>query len=199
MKDKWTIGPKFRDYFFLNLRMVRFHLLGAAVLSLAGPVQPLSWLILCAALLKLYSTVLYHQQACLYQSVPVSSFETALTKILIGAAGSFFPLLFMGSSWSFLHILQSMALAFLLCGIALFGVAVGNRARGNRDKRPNAGTAVLVIGGLFLILYGLFWMMEQITFRNALLQGILQLAGCTFGAGLMFWLNVRALERWYSI
>ena len=98
-----------------------------------------------------------------------------------------------------LFFLNHVALAFLICGIALFGVAVGNRARGNREKKPNAATVVMVIGGMLLVLYGLFWIMMQIQFRSALFRGILQLAGCTFGAGALFWLNVRALDKWYSI
>ncbi|MBR5488349.1 MAG: hypothetical protein IKV72_01490, partial [Firmicutes bacterium] len=61
MKDKWTLGPKFREYFLLNSRMVRVQLLGTMVLSLAAVTRPLAFLLLPSVLVKLYSTTLYHQ------------------------------------------------------------------------------------------------------------------------------------------
>ncbi|MBR4861032.1 MAG: hypothetical protein IKU09_02390, partial [Firmicutes bacterium] len=166
--------------------------------------------------------------ACLYQSVPVSSFETVLAKTVVGVVSFLVPmvvslpvsglksllndtqyevyeqlnlkgLINMEETSRVLYILSMVALAFLICGIALFGVAVGNRARGNREKKPNTATAVLVIGVMLLVLYGITWIMEQIQFASPLLREILGLVGCTIGAGGLFWLNVRALDKWYSI
>ena len=108
-------------------------------------------------------------------------------------------LMFHTGAGAALYIFSLVASAFLICGIALFGVAVGNRARGNREKKPNAVTAVLVIGGMLLILYGITWIMEQIQFSSPLLREILGFAGSTIGAVCLFWLNVRALDKWYSI
>ncbi len=227
MKDKWTAGPKFNEYLNMNFRLVAGYYAAMLALSCIG-LGVVSYLLLFSALTKLYSQTLYHKQACLYQSVPVSSFETVLVKSVVGAIGFLIPavitlgitvlksvldasqlelyeqmkemgLMFHTGAGTVLYMLNLVMASFLLCGIALFGVAVGNRARGNREKQPNAATVVMVIGGMMLALYGVFWIMDQIQFRSALLRGILQLAGCTFGAGLMFWLNVRALDKWYSI
>jgi hypothetical protein len=228
MKDNWTLGPKFKDYLAMNFRLVVQQYVFILLLSVIG-MGMFGYLLLIPALTKLYSQTLYHKQACLYQSVPVSSFETVLVKTVVGAIGFLLPavgslmvnLVFsaLGGSWKFklyeiiktkgmmshvpagaaLYVLEWVALAFLLCGIALFGVAVGNRMRGNRDKRPNAGTAVLVIAGLLLIVYGILWILEQIQFASPLLRESMFLAFSIVGASLMFWINVRALDRWYSI
>lgn len=227
MKDKWTAGPKFNEYLSMNFHLVAGYYAFMLVLTCVG-LGVVGYLLLFPALTKLYSQTLYHKQACLYQSVPVSSFETVLVKTLVGAIGFLIPavgtlgvnvlksvldgsrlevyeqlkemgLMLHTGTGAILYILNLVALAFLICGIALFGVAVGNRARDNRDKKPNAATVILVIGGLFLMLYGITWVMEQIQFNSPLLREFLGLAGRTIGAGMMFWLNVRAMERWYSI
>ena len=98
-----------------------------------------------------------------------------------------------------LYMLSLLATGLLLCGIALFGVAVGNRMRENRDKRPNAATAVLVIVGLCLLVYGVYWVMNQIHFSSPLLREVISLLLRTAGAGALFWINVRAMDKWYSI
>ncbi len=227
MKDKWTAGPKFNEYLSMNFHLVAGYYAAMLALSCIG-LGIVSYLLLFSALTKLYSQTLYHKQACLYQSVPVSSFETVLVKTVVGVIGFLIPavvtlgitvlksvldgsqlelyeqlkemgLMFHTGAGTVLYMLNLVMASFLLCGIALFGVAVGNRARGNRDKKPNAATAVLVIGGLLLVLYGIVWIMEQIQFSSPLLREILKLVGCTAGAGSLFWLNVRALDKWYSI
>jgi hypothetical protein len=221
------MGPKFKEYLELNFMLVyRYYWLMLALSCLGLGI--VNYVLIISVLAKLYSQTLYHKQACLYQSVPVSSFETVLAKTVVGVVSLLVPmvvslpvsglksllndtqfevyeqlnlkeLINMGETGSVLYILSMVALAFLICGIALFGVAVGNRARGNREKKPNTATAVLVIGGMLLILYGITWIMEQIQFSSPLLREILGFAGSTIGAGLMFWLNVRALDKWYSI
>ena len=227
MKDKWTVGPQFNPYMAMNFKWMLPYYVFILLIRLIG-MGNTGYLLMIPALTKLYSQTLYHKQAYLYQSVPVSSFETVLVKTLVGAIGFLTPdvgaqifnfiacavkgykfylyeqvkysgLMLHAEAGVVLYYLNIMALAFLICGIALFGVAVGNRARGDREKKPNAVTVVLVIAGMFLVLYGLFWIMDQIQFRSALLRGILQLAGSTIGAGCLFWLNVRALDKWYSI
>lgn len=227
MKDKWTAGPKFNEYLNMNFRLVAGYYAAMLALSCIG-LGVVSYLLLLSALTKLYSQTLYHKQACLYQSVPVSSFETVLVKTVVGVIGFLIPavitlgitvlksvldgsqlelyeqmkemgLIFHTGAGTVLYMLNLVMASFLICGIALFGVAVGNRARGNREKKPNAATAVLVIGVMLLVLYGITWIMEQIQFASPLLREILGLAGSTIGAGLMFWLNVRALDKWYSI
>ena len=228
MTDKWTLGPKFNEYLELNFKLVYKYYWLMLVLSCVG-LGIAGYLLLFPALTKLYSQTLYHKQACLYQSVPVSSFETVLVKTLVGVIGFMIPgvgaaavnlvLVMAGSNADFkmyeilkskglmfhvpagtiLYMLQWIAVAFLVCGIALFGVAVGNRARGNRDKKPNVATAVLVIGALMLVICGIVWVLEQIQFTDPLLRESVFLALGTAGAVLMFWLNVRALDKWYSI
>lgn len=197
MKDRWETGPKFHEYLKLNMKMVRVEYLIILVLSIIGMGRA-GYLLLLSALTKLYSRTLYHQQACLYQSVPVSSFETVAVKTVVGAAGVWLSSLPFVTA-NLLALLTLAALAFLVCGIALFGVAVGNRVRGNREKRPNAGTAVLVIAGLLLVIYGTYKILEKIHFGSPLLGDMAGLLCCVLGAGGMFWLNVRALERWYSV
>ena len=228
MKDKWTTGPKFNEYLTLNFRLVIPYYVFMLVLSCVS-LGIAGYLLLLPALTKLYSQTLYHKQACLYQSVPVSSFETVLVKTVVGAVGFLIPavgaaaanlvLVMAGSNADFklyeilkskglmfhvpagvvLYMLQWIAVAFLVCGIALFGVAMGNRVRGNRDKKPNAGTAALVIAALLLVIYGIVWVLEQIQFTDPLLRESIFLALGAAGAVLIFWLNVRALEQWYSI
>ena len=199
MKDKWTLGPKFREYFLLNLCMVRLQLLGTAVLSLTAVTRPLAFLLLPSILVKLYSTTLYHQQASLYQSVPVSAFEIVLTKISLGSIGAVFPIAFYLKNWSLLQTLQNIVLAVLICGIVLFGVAVGNRMRGNREKKPNAATAVFAIAGMVLAVLGIRWILQQIQFADPAVQQWVGLVLSMLGAAGMFRANVYALERWYSI
>ena len=227
MTDKWTMGPKFKEYLNMNFGLVYRYYWLMLVLSCLG-LGIANYVLLIPTLTKLYSQTLYHKQACLYQSVPVSSFETVLAKTVVGAVGFFVPMVVslpvsglksllndtqfevyelleftgviaQGETGMVMSVLSLVASAFLICGIALFGVAVGNRARGNREKKPNTATAVLVIGVMLLVLYGITWIMEQIQFASPLLREILELAGSTIGAGLMFWLNVRALDKWYSI
>ena len=199
MKDKWTIGPKFREYFLLNFRMVRLQLLGTAVLSLTAVTRPLAFLLLPSILVKLYSTTLYHQQASLYQSVPVSAFETALTKILIGSIGAAFPVVLYLGGWTPLQIVQNLVLDFLLCNIILLGISVGNYLRDTRAKRPNAALALLVIAGLLLMVWGIQWVFTRVTLPNPVVLTWIGLGLSIIGTAVMFWLNVRALERWYSI
>ena len=227
MTDKWTMGPKFKEYLNMNFGLVYRYYWLMLVLSCLG-LGIANYVFLIPTLTKLYSQTLYHKQACLYQSVPVSSFETVLAKTVVGAVGFFVPMVvslpvsglksllndtqfevcelleFTGliaqrETGMVMSVLSLVASAFLICGIALFGVAVGNRVRGNREKKPNAVTAVLVIGGMLLILYGITWIMEQIQFSSPLLREILGFAGSTIGAVCLFWLNVRALDKWYSI
>ena len=199
LKDKWTIGPKFREYFLLNFRMVRLQLLGTAVLSLTAVTRPLAFLLLPSILVKLYSTTLYHQQASLYQSVPVSAFETALTKILIGSIGAAFPVVLYLGGWTPLQIVQNLVLDFLLCNIILLGISVGNYLRDTRAKRPNAALALLVIAGLLLMVWGIQWVFTRVTLPNPVVLTWIGLGLSIIGTAVMFWLNVRALERWYSI
>ena len=196
MKDKWCVGPKFNEYLNLNFHMVAGYYVFMAVLSLVT-LGMFAYLLLIPALTKICSTTLYHKQACLYQSVPVSSFETILAKSLVGTVGFLIPGVL--SIRSVLDAVSLLATGFLLCGIALFGVAVGNRFRENRDKRPNAATAVLVIVGLCLLVYGVYWVMNQIHFSSPLLREVISLLLRTAGAGFFFWLNVRTMDKWYSI
>ena len=199
LKDKWTLGPKFREYVLLNFRMVRLQLFMAAILSLTDVTLWVAGLFLGTALARLYSTTLYHQQASLYQSVPVSAFETVLTKISLGSAGVVFPIAFYLKNWSLLQTLQHIMLAVLICGIVLFGVAVGNRMRGNREKKPNAATAIFAIAGMVLAVLGIRWILQQIQFADPAVQQWVGLVLSMLGAAGMFWANVYALERWYSI
>ena len=236
MRDKWGIGPKFHEYLNLNFRMVTPQYVFIALLSVVG-LGAAGYLILFSALAKLYSTTLYHRQACLYQSVPVSSFETVLAKTAVGTCGFLLPVLgtaaaelvlsFLSSmssmssgqnpQFAFYDRLGSMGLALhmevgvvlyflapvmqgiLICGIALFALAVGNRVRENRDKKPNVTTALLVAAGLLALCYGVSWVLDQMTFLTPLAMQLAGLALETAGAAFMFWLNVRALECWYSI
>ncbi len=227
MKDKWTAGPKFNAYLTMNFHLVAPQYVFSLVLSCVG-LGIAGYLLLISALSKLYSQTLYHKQACLYQSVPVSSFETVFVKTVVGAVGFLIPAagtmglnmlqsLFDGSrielyEWikemglmlyipagAVLYMLSLLATSFLLCGIVLFGVAVGNRFRENRDKRPNAATAVFVIIGLCLLVYGVYWVVKQIHFSSPLLREVISLLLRTAGAGFFFWLNVRAMDKWYSI
>ena len=227
MTDKWTMGPKFKEYLNMNFGLVYRYYWLMLVLSCLG-LGIANYVLLIPTLTKLYSQTLYHKQACLYQSVPVSSFETVLVKTVVGVIGFLIPavitlgitvlksvldgsqlelyeqmkemgLIFHTGAGTVLYMLNLVMASFLICGIALFGVAVGNRVRGNREKKPNTATAVLVIGVMLLVLYGITWIMEQIQFASPLLREILGLVGCTIGAGGLFWLNVRALDKWYSI
>ena len=227
MKDKWRVGPKFNEYLNLNFHMVAGYYVFMVVLSLVT-LGMFAYLLLIPALTKICSTTLYHKQACLYQSVPVSSFETILAKSLVGTLGFLIPgvmsigvdlvlslvseqrfefyeqlkgdgMLLHAETGVVLYMLSLLATGFLLCGIALFGVAVGNRMRENRDKRPNAATAVLVIVGLCLLVYGVYWVMNQIHFSSPMLREVISLLLRTVGAGALFWINVRAMDKWYSI
>lgn len=227
MKDRWTLGPKFNEYLNMNFKLVYRYIWGMLALSCLG-LGIANYLLLIPVLTKLYSQTLYQKQACLYQSVPVSSFETVLAKTAVGVICFLMPtvvslpvsglksllnntqfeiyeqleltgLIARGETDMGLYILRMVTLAFLICGIALFGVSVGNRVRGNRDKKPNTATAVLVIGGLLLVMYGSTWVMGRIQVADPQLREFLKLVGSTIGAALMFCLNVRTLDRWYSI
>lgn len=107
---KWTLGPKFNDYLNLNMKLVRREyvlILGYSVLwgfNSATGHGVLMWdymadfliitlLFLLFAVPKLCQESLYHKGAVLFQSVPVSSFETVLAKSIAGALGFQIPVL----------------------------------------------------------------------------------------------------------
>ena len=107
---KWTLGPKFNDYLNLNMKLVRREyvlILGYSVLwgfNSATGHGVLMWdymadfliitlLFLLFAVPKLCQESLYHRGAVLFQSVPVSSFETVLAKSIAGALGFQIPVL----------------------------------------------------------------------------------------------------------
>lgn len=237
-RDGFMAGPKLGEYLELNLKMVQPHCLGAAAgsaLLLTG-----EWLLMmlgmgavCAAIFsayaKLFSETLYQKQACLFQSVPVSAFETALVKTL---AGSIPPLLtmlvYVGGSLLFLDIrsergmdlylqlleqgfttenvlpgallglLAVMTGPFSSSGIFLFAVAVGNRARENRDKKPKRWAVLLVVGLLFAVQYGLAWLLQWMPFLSGLAEQAVSLVfNLLLAAGLLM-VNTSVLERWYS-
>lgn len=107
---KWTLGPKFNDYLHMNVKLVRreyFLILAYSALwgydGAAGH-GVLMWdymadfliitlLFLLFAVPKLCQESLYHRGAVLFQSVPVSSFETVLAKSIAGALGFQIPVL----------------------------------------------------------------------------------------------------------
>ncbi len=107
---KWTLGPKFNDYLHMNVKLVRreyFLILAYSALwgydgaaGHGGWIQDfiiafllLALLFLLFAVPKLCQESLYHRGAVLFQSVPVSSFETVLAKSIAGALGFQIPVL----------------------------------------------------------------------------------------------------------
>lgn len=230
MKDKWGFGTKFRDYLALNFQIVKGDYVYMIILTLATFIS--SWMVISAVFwlvkgyIKLYSASLYQKEACLYQSLPVSSFETAAAKMAVGTLGSLIiiggllvnsylvqsfnlpqvfminPLL-MGSRGDMgLQILTVMVCIMgtvLMNGIILFGVAAGNRMRGSRDRKPKLWAVVMVVGAFIVLVYGVVWFMKQLSFLNEVLQYAILLVLAAAGSVIMFSLNVRALERWYSV
>lgn len=236
--DGFRTGPKFGEYLEMNLRMVRAQYVGAAAgafLLVTG-----QWLLMmiglfavCSCILSVYSRLfsetLYQKQACLFQSFPVSAFETALVKTL---AGSIAPLLvvlvyigfgllgidaggdggellyteLLGSGFTrenmvagaVLGFLGSVSFPFGICGIVLFAVAVGNRARENRDKSPKKWAIFLVIGLLAAAQAGITWVIDWIPVLSAMMKMILTLCCNLVLAAGMLVVNTRVLERWYS-
>jgi len=144
--DGYRLGPKFSEYLNMNVKMADAYCLGAAggaVLLLTG-----HWLLMMlgmgavcgcifSAYVKLFSETLYQKQACLFQSVPVSAFETALVKTLAASLPLLFmTLIYVGGSILFLDSHSES-------GQALYQQMV---EQGFTEQNMAAGTVLNLIG-----------------------------------------------------
>ena len=172
------------------------------------------------AMVKLDSEMLYQKPAYIYQSLPVSAFETALAKTIAGAAGIFvadvcaLPLVF-GELMSdtaqeqgivhervmevLLQVLSVPANAMILSGILLLSIGIGNLMRDSRDKKPKAVFSILVILLIFVGMWCIHWIFENLPGTDGTLGAAVSLIGSVIFAAALLAANTRLIEKRYSV
>lgn len=155
-RERWKLGPKFEAYLGLHFRiMYQFYgmvllyalfygaYIAMDVRTSAGPELENFFLYLLmfavAELVGWYPRLckesLYDSGAMLYMSIPVTSFETVLAKVIAGAVGFLIPMLVLGF-YLFISLLESES-AFLKTATFL-------RGWGFTSETMTAGTLLAV-------------------------------------------------------
>lgn len=245
--DGWKVGPYFGKYLKMNLRNIKSLL--CSIAAACGAISILEVMILfdtlhaffrddtfmlllimmcllgifaeiLTAMVKLDSEMLYQKPAYIYQSLPVSAFETALAKTIAGAAGIFvadvcaLPLVF-GELMSdttqeqgivhervmevLLQVLSVPANAMILSGILLLSIGIGNLMRDSRDKKPKAVFSILVILLIFVGMWCIHWIFENLPGTDGTLGAAVSLIGSVIFAAALLAANTRLIEKRYSV
>lgn len=241
--DGWKIGPYFGKYLKMNLQNIKGRLLGVA--AACGAISLLEILmqfdifrsffsddiflllleVIClamafssilATMIKVDSEMLYEKPAYIYQSLPVSAFETALAKTIAGACSVVVVNIFilpavlcnlmtnpgLKNAWEsvievLLRVLSVPASAMILSGIPLLGIGIGNLMRDSRDKKPKAFFSILVILLIFGGLWCIHWVFKNLPGTDGTLGAAVSLTGSVIFAVVLLAANTWMMEKRY--
>jgi len=176
-----TMKSKFKEYFILNLSLVKKEIVYMALVGIAlgimerlwpeiwsyGPTTLIVPLFICGIPLFsiLFSKTLYQQEAYFYQSFPVSNLEIVITKTLIPSIGLFITMC-MYSLISFKYILllpMGFIVGCLLSSIAFYSISVVNMFKNSMAKKPNAFIFIMI--AYFIIVFEAY-ILEKIIFNG---------------------------------
>lgn len=217
MKDKKIFGPKFRPYFMLHLRYVRGYILAGVFLGLfdgwlAGSsldIRDIVTAIIMAiafntqGFVRIYSKMLYERETYLYQSFPVSAYETAFTKMVIGAMMPaamlvLIPIKVYGLAG--IVIVPAIITGCLLAaGIILAAIGFGNSMRDSRAKKPSTWGSLIAAAAMLGAQVGLTaafikWVPLSFGLKTLILTAVF----AAESAG-MLWYNTNSLKRNYQV
>lgn len=215
-KAKKLLGPKFRPYFMLHLRMVRGELIASAVFALiAGVIWgefDFNHLVLTSILVvgwsirafyKTDSRMLYQREAYLYQSFPLSVFGTAFTKTasgaLVPAAGLITATIMAYGLSGILAVPMIMAGSLLAGGIILTAIGFGNSLRDSRAKKPSTFASVIAAILMFAIQAGLIVVFVKYVPMETGLKLLILTAVFLIEAAAFLWHNTRNLKYNYQV
>lgn len=243
---KWSLGPRFAAYLSLNFNLMKgdytFALLygilyGAlnAQASQRDMIQFL-WIFLIFALGPLLSWIpgllkesISDDSALFYVSIPVSSFETVMAKIIAAAAGVWIPLLVLGfpfligfyvseEKWRiFVTLMWNLGftretllsgLLLIIWSMVILGFAVGGAAllswllskRFCKMRNRFAWVVYISLAAMMLAaLAGLLYLIWLIAALPVLVRLLMMMAAAMGVSVVLIRLNIAALEKWYCI
>ncbi len=243
---KWTLGPRFAAYLSLNFKLMRgcytysliYGLLYGAIYAgeINRDMMQFLWIFLALALGVLIGYVpgllkesISDDSAMFYVSIPVTSFETVMAKILAAAAGGWISLIILGNlflvgfyfseekwrifvtqMWNLGFTRQNLlpSLLLILWVIVILGIAIGGAALlgwflGKRfcKKKDRLIWAVYILltAAMLAAMAGILWIIWLAAFLPVLVRLLIIMAVSIGLAVLLIRLNVAALEKWYSI
>lgn len=244
--SKWTLGTKFDPYLSLNFKLMSgeytcsliYGLLYGAMYAGESNRNMLLflWLFLILALGSLVGYVprllkvsISDDSAMFYVSIPVTSFETVMAKILAAAAGVWVPLIILGNLfmaglcfyeekwrifvtqlWNLGFTRQNLlpSLLLIIWVIVLLGIAIGGAALlswflGERFCKKKDRLIwvvyILLTASMLVAMAGILWVIWLIAALPVLVR-LLIIMAAVIGLSVMFVrLNVAALEKWHCI
>ncbi len=243
---KWTLGPKFAPYLSLNFKLMSgeykssliYGLLYGAIYAGVSNRDMLLflWIFLILALgsligyaPRLLKESISDDSAMFYVSIPVTSFETVMAKILAAAAGVWIPLIILGNLfmvglcfseekwrifvtqlWNMGFTRQNLlpALLLIIWGIVILGIAIGGAALfswflGKRfckkKERLIWAVYILLTAVMLVAMAGILWLIWIALFLPVMVRLIIIMAAAIGLSVLFVRLNVAALEKWYCI
>lgn len=216
-KKQKLIGPKFREYFMLHVKCVRGYVLTGVFLGLfdgwlAGSsldIRDIVTAIIMAiafntqGFVRIYSKMLYERETYLYQSFPVSAYETAFTKMVIGAMMPaamlvLIPIKVYGLAG--IVIVPAIITGCLLAaGIILAAIGFGNSMRDSRAKKPSTWGSLIAAAAMLGAQVGLTaafikWVPLSFGLKTLILTAVF----AAESAG-MLWYNTNSLKRNYQV
>lgn len=244
--SKWTLGPKFSSYLGLNFGLMKgdyvfcliYGILYGALNAQASQRDMIQflWIFLIFALGPLLSWVprllkesISDDSALFYVSIPVTSFETVMAKILAAAAGVWIPLLVLGfpfllgfyfseekwrifvtQMWNLGFTRQNLlpGLLLIIWGVVVLGLAVGGAAllswflsKRFCKTRERLGWIVYILFAAVMLaaMMGLLYLIWMASVLPVLVRLLLMMAAAMGLAVVLIRLNVEVLEKWYCI
>lgn len=216
MKDKKLFGEKFRPYFMMHMKMVRWHIIGAMMVGVfwgwlwdTVDARLVIWATVMAIgismqeFVKICSGMLYQRESYLYRSFPVSDFETVFTKIIICAAQPSsmlipIPIVIYGIR-GLAAVPMIIAGCLLVGGIILAAIGFGNSMRDSRAKKPSmfasAVAAILMLAAQagLIVVFAKYVPMET-GLKLLILTGVFLIEAAAF-----LWHNTRSLKYNYQV
>lgn len=244
--NRWTLGPRFAAYLSLNFNLMKGCYIYSLIYGLlygamyAGKINrdmmPFLWMLLALSLGPLLGYVprllkesISDDSAMFYVSIPVTSFETVMAKILAAAAGVWMPLIILGNlfmvgfyfseekwrifvtqMWNLGFTRQNLlpALLLILWVIVILGIAIGGASLlswflGKRCCKKKDRLIwvvyILLTAVMLAVMAGILWLIWLASFLPVLVRLLLIMTAAMGLSMLLVRLNVAALEKWYSI
>jgi len=217
MKEKRKLfGPKLKPYFRIHIKCMRTEIIVCLIIGLIAGFMwgEFGWneIILMAVFITGYCfavfrktcfRMLYQQEAYLYQSFPVSAFETVFTKVVTGAiipSALLVPALILMYGTDGLILVPAVVTGSLLTGsMILKSIDFGNVFRDNRMKKPNA-LASIIMGVLTMaVILGTTMAVVMWTPLTAEVKILIITLMFAVSASGSMYADVRSLQKGYHV